>query len=198
MNLHPAVFLDRDGTLIEQVHHLIDPSKVRLIPGAAEAVIRLRATGYRIVLVTNQSVIGRGLLTEEGLDRVHAEMNKQLAARGTQVDGIYFCPVAPTVSDPRRVEHPDRKPGPGMLWRAAEEHRLDLSRSWMIGDAVSDVLAGRNAGVGGTIGVRTGYGAQLDTDDPAMDYLVDDLLAAAELITKLQTDRSGASDATRN
>lgn len=192
MNLCSAVFLDRDGTLIEQVHHLVDPSKVRLIPGAAEAVIRLRAAGYRIILVTNQSVIGRGLLTEEGLDRVHAEMNKQLAARGTQVDGIYFCPTAPTASDPRLVEHSDRKPGPGMLWRAAEEHQLDLSRSWMIGDAVSDVLAGRNAGVGGTLGVRTGYGAQLDVEDPAMDYLVDDLLAAADLILQLQTERSGA------
>ncbi len=182
MKLCPAVFLDRDGTLIEHVHHLVDPSQVRLIPGAAEAVIRLRAAGYQIVLVTNQSVIGRGFLTEEGLDRVHAEMNKQLAARGTQVDGIYFCPVAPTVSDPRLVDHPDRKPGPGMLLRAARELDLDLRQSWMVGDMVSDLLAGRNAGCKGSILVRTGHGQKQEGIEGHATYVATDLLEAAQWI----------------
>jgi histidinol-phosphate phosphatase family protein len=180
--MYPAVFLDRDGTLIEQVHHLVDPADVRLIDGAASAIARLREHGFRVIVVTNQSVIGRGMLDEQGLQRVHEEMNRQLEEAGTGVDGIYFCPLAPVVSDPRQIEHPDRKPGPGMLLKAARELGLDLTRSWMIGDMISDILAGRNAGVKGTIAVRTGYGQRLDETDPAIDYVVDDLAAAVEVI----------------
>jgi len=149
--LRPAVFLDRDGTIIEHVHHLTDPADVRLVPGAAEAIVALRLAGYACVVVTNQSVIGRGMLTEEGLRRVHDEMCRQLAERGAVLDGIYHCPIVPRTDDPTVVEHPDRKPGPGMLLRAARELGIDLSRSWMVGDSVSDILAGRNAGCRGTV-----------------------------------------------
>lgn len=192
--MHRAVFLDRDGTLIEQVHHLVDPSKVRLIPGAAHAIRRVQEHGFKVFVITNQSVIGRGLLDEPGLDRVHAEMNRQLAEFDALVDGIYFCPVAPRASGQRTIEHPDRKPGPGMLLRAATEHNLDLTRSWMVGDMISDLLAGRNAGVRGTIGVKTGYGGGLDPSEPAMDAHVEDLPAAIDYIllatnTQLETHR---------
>ena len=179
-----AAFLDRDGTVIELVHHLADPADVRLIPGAAATIARLNAAGLPVVIVTNQSVIGRGKLTEAGLAEIHAVMARQLAAEGARTDAIYHCPVAPTIKDPRVIEHPDRKPGPGMLLRAARELDLDLSRSVMVGDTLSDMLAGRNARVGATILVRTGYGARLDLPDPAIDYVTADMAEAGELIEK--------------
>ena len=124
----PAVFVDRDGTLIEHVHYLCDPALVRLLPGAAEALKSLRRAGFVVVLVTNQSAIGRGMLTENRLEQIHTEMRRQLAAYGATIDAIYFCPIAPDSDDRSLVEHPDRKPGPGMLLRAAADLQLDLDR----------------------------------------------------------------------
>lgn len=180
--MRTTVFLDRDGTLIEEENYLSDPAGVRLLPGAAAALRRLREAGFACVVVTNQSAIARGMLTEATLAEIHEEMERQLAAEGAALDGCYHCPVAPVGPDRRVVEHPDRKPGPGMLLRAARELDLDLASSWMVGDLISDLLAGRNAGVRGTILVRTGYGAQVDPADPAVDHVVDDLPAAAELV----------------
>ncbi|MBY0397516.1 MAG: HAD family hydrolase [Thermoleophilia bacterium] len=190
----PAVFLDRDGTIIEHVHYLRDPADVRLLPGAAEALRRLAEAGFARVVVTNQSAIARGMLTVEGLGRVHDEMNRQLAEAGASVDAIYFCPEAPAGDDRTAVESHDRKPGPGMLLRAAAEHGLDLAASWMIGDMISDILAGRNAGCRGSILVRTGAEsiaaeAALGPDDPA----VDDLIAAAALILSALARDGGAA-----
>ena len=142
----PAIFLDRDGTVIEHVHYLSDPALVRLLPGVAEALRRFRRAGFARVLVTNQSAIGRGMLTTEQLDQIHAEMNRQLAAHGATIDAIYYCPDAPVGDDLTMVENPERKPGPGMLLRAAADLQIDLGVSWMIGDLISDVLAGQNAG----------------------------------------------------
>jgi D-glycero-D-manno-heptose 1,7-bisphosphate phosphatase len=170
--------------LIELVHHLADPREVRLLPRSGEAVRLLRELGYLSVLVTNQSAIGRGLLTVEGLGAVQAEFDRQLSACGEKIDGFYFCPHMPLIKDPTVIEHPDRKPGPGMLLRAARELELDLSRSWMIGDTVSDMWAGRNAGCRGTILVRTGYGKDAPASAGA-DYVVEDVWAAAELIREL-------------
>ena len=99
-----------------------------------------------MVLVTNQSAIGRGMLTESRLDQIHAELNRQLGGGGVTIDGIYFCPDAPGGDDRTIVESSDRKPGPGMLLRAADDMGLDLGASWMVGDLISDVLAGLNAG----------------------------------------------------
>jgi D,D-heptose 1,7-bisphosphate phosphatase len=144
--LRPAVFFDRDGTLIEHVSYLSDPALVRLLPGATDTLKRLRRAGFAVVLVTNQSAIGRGMLTEERLDQIHTELNRQLAACGATIDGIYYCPAVPAGDDRTMVEHPDRKPGPGMLHRAAVDLKLDLAASWMVGDLISDVLAGLNAG----------------------------------------------------
>jgi histidinol-phosphate phosphatase family protein len=142
----PAIFLDRDGTLIEHVHYLRDPALVQLLPGAAEALKRFRRAGFTRVLVTNQSAIGRGMLTEERLGQIHTEMNRQLAAHGATIDAVYHCPDVPAGDDQTVVENPDRKPGPGMLLRAAADLKLDLGTSWMVGDLISDVLAGQNAG----------------------------------------------------
>lgn len=180
-----AAFLDRDGTVIELVHHLADPADVRLIPGVGAAVARLNAAGLPVVIVTNQSVIGRGKLTEAGLLQIHEVMGQQLAADGAHVDAIYHCPVAPRIKDPRVIEHPDRKPGPGMLLRAAADLDLDLSRSVMVGDTLSDMLAGRNAKTGATILVRTGYGDRLALPDPAIDYVMADMAEAGDIIEKI-------------
>jgi D-glycero-D-manno-heptose 1,7-bisphosphate phosphatase len=184
--MRPAVFLDRDGTLIELVHHLSLPSEVRLLPSAGPAVRSLRDRGYACVVVSNQSAIGRGKLTEAGLGEVHAELVRQLFEVGAELDGFYFSPLKPTVEDPTVIEHPDRKPGPGMLRRAASELGLDLGSSWMVGDAVSDILAGKNAGCKATILVRTGYGSRLAAEHAGhVEHVVDDVGSAARLILEL-------------
>lgn len=185
--MRPAVFLDRDGTIIELVDYLTDPAELVLIPGAARAIARLREAGYAVVVVTNQSAIGRGRLTEEGLAEIHRHLERELEAGGARLDGIYHCPLKPTVKDPRAIEHPDRKPGPGMLLRAARDLDLDLARSWMVGDNVADVLAGRNAGCAGSLLVETGYGARVAREEDlgaevfaALPEAVDWILARAQ------------------
>jgi D-glycero-D-manno-heptose 1,7-bisphosphate phosphatase len=182
----PAVFLDRDGTILEHVHYLADPRDVRLIPGAATAIRTLRAAGFVCVVVTNQSAIGRGMLTEARLGEIHDEMNRQLAIEQTAVDAIEFCPVVPIGDDLTSIEHVDRKPGPGMLYRAANSLDLDLDASWMVGDLISDVRAGINAGCRGSVLVRTGKESGEDAAPPGAEYYVaDDLVAAARLILAL-------------
>lgn len=179
-----AVFLDRDGTVIEHVHHLTNASDVRLIERAAEAIRQLQQANYACVIVTNQSVVGRGMLTLNGLDSVHEAMDRQLAEHGVSLDGLYFSSHVPTQKDPTVIEHPDRKPGPGMLQRAAAELGLDLARSWMIGDSISDIHAGRNAGCRGSILVRTGVGHRVSVKDDAIDFAASDLYDAAQYILK--------------
>lgn len=178
----PAVFLDRDGTLIEDAGYLADPAGIRLLPGVIAALHRLRAAGYALVIVTNQSGIGRGLLTVETVEAIHQELARQLDAAGTPLDAIYYCPIAPTTTDRATIEHPDRKPGPGMLQRGAQELHLDLAASWMIGDNLADALAGVNAGCRGVLLVRTGL--KSPDDDPLCRSfeIRDDLSAAVEWI----------------
>jgi D-glycero-D-manno-heptose 1,7-bisphosphate phosphatase len=188
----PAVFLDRDGTVIEHVHYLSDPSDVRLLPGAAGAIRRLRDAGFACVVVTNQSAIARGMITEADLDVIHGEMNRQLAAEGTAVDAIEFCPLAPAAADRTSIDHVDRKPGPGMLFRASDRLGLDLDASWMVGDMISDVLAGLNAGCRGSILVRCGKAP--DEADACLDLdyqTTADLAAAADLILADRSNPAG-------
>jgi histidinol-phosphate phosphatase family protein len=180
----PAVFLDRDGTLIRHVHYLADPAQVELLPGAAAAVARLRRAGYACVVVTNQSAIGRGIITEARLREIHIEMNRQLAEHGTALDGIYYCPEVPTGNDRSTAESLNRKPGPGMLRQAATDLNLELAESWMVGDLISDVMAGVNAGCRSIL-VASGQGVPADvTCQPASGcYLTaPDLTTAADQI----------------
>ena len=177
-----AVFLDRDGTLIEHVPYLSDPALVRVLPGVAEALKRLRRAGFALVLVTNQSAIGRGMLTEERLHQIHHELSRQLAASGATIDQIYYCPDAPVGEDRTVVENSDRKPGPGMLLRAASDLNLELSACWMVGDLISDVLAGFNAGCKSIL-VQSG---QTSTEEASVyagqSLIASDLGAAVDLI----------------
>jgi histidinol-phosphate phosphatase family protein len=188
MQPRPAVFLDRDGTLIEHVHYLSDPAHVRLLPGAALALTRLRRAGFVCVLVTNQSAIGRGMITEARLHEIHVEMNRQLAEQGTALDAIYYCPDAPAGLDRTVIENSRRKPGPGMLLQAATEIGLKLADSWMVGDLISDVIAGLNAGCRSIL-VASGQTtpSQLETHSPTSSYLTaTDFASAVEMILELQ------------
>lgn len=186
--MQPAVFFDRDGTIIEQVHYLNQVEQVRLLPGAAQTIDALRKLGFKIIVVTNQAVIGKGLLTVEGLHDIQAEFDRQLQAEGTFVDAWYYCPEVRTAPDRVSVDHPDRKPGPGMLLQAAREHNLDLSESWMVGDMLSDTLAGRNAGCRSTILVQTGLADPDDKDHSSVDHTVSDITAVPQLIRKAQQE----------
>ena len=185
-----AVFLDRDGTIIEQVHYLSDPDKVRLLPGAGEALRRLRDAGFALVAITNQSAIGRGLITVEQYVAVNDAMNRQLTAEGVTLDAIYYCPEAPIGEDRTAITHGDRKPGPGMLIRASKDLGLDLKSSWMVGDMISDALAGINAGCQGSLLVETGKGiTEEDARLAEGAEIVADLPAAADKILESSAGR---------
>ena len=143
--LRPAAFLDRDGTLIEDEHYLSDPTRVRLRPGAGRAVARLNAAGLRVVIVTNQSGIARGLFSEADYARVRDQVLAVLAAEGAAVDATYHCPHHPEHGGPCAC----RKPGVALFQRAASEHAIDLARSAYVGDKLRDVQpAARFGGLG--------------------------------------------------
>jgi D-glycero-D-manno-heptose 1,7-bisphosphate phosphatase len=190
-SLRAAAFLDRDGTIVEHVPDLLEPSQLRLLPGAAEAIALLRNAGLPCIVVTNQSALGRGILAEPALAELHSELDRQLSATdpGAIIDAYYCCPVVGLSSDRTLIEHPDRKPGPGLLQRAARDHGIDLAASWMVGDSIRDLLAGQHAGCRGSVLVRTGWGERfLDRRD---DYAVvcDDLRQAAHWILSQDTGR---------
>jgi len=151
-----AVFFDRDGTLIRHVHYLADPAEVALLPDAGASLKRLRECGYRAIVVTNQSALGRGLFTEADYRAVNEAMCKKLAAENAVIDAIYASPDVPKENGRLSVEYRNRKPGPGMLEQAAIDYGLDISQCWMVGDMISDVLAGHNAGCRGSVLAGTG------------------------------------------
>ena len=170
MNAERAVFLDRDGTLMEEVHYCGDPALVRVYPGVAEALRKLRQAGFRRFIVTNQSGIGRGLITEAQYRAVQDELLRQLGPEA--VDADYFCPDPPWLASPRR------KPEPGMVMEAAAAYDIDLARSYFIGDKADDIECGRRAGVR-TILVLTGYGAQQNC---SADFVASDFAQAAQFV----------------
>ena len=144
---HPAIFLDRDDTLIEDPGYINNPGQVHLLPHAAETLIELRRLGYRLVVVTNQSAVARGIVTEEGLAEIHDRLIELLHREGAGVDAIYYCPYHPNGIVPEYRRDSDlRKPNPGMLLLAADEMDLDLERSWMLGNSYRDIAAGQRAG----------------------------------------------------
>jgi D-glycero-D-manno-heptose 1,7-bisphosphate phosphatase len=172
--------VDRDGTINEERHHLREPDELALIPGAAEALIRLREDlGLGIVVVTNQAEIGRGNLSLETLDRIHERLLELLAAAGASVDGIEVCPHRPEDACDCR------KPEPGMARAAAAHFGFDLADSFVIGDHASDMGLGRGIGAT-TVFVRTGHGVQeADAAAPLADHVADDLAGAVAIIAGL-------------
>jgi D-glycero-D-manno-heptose 1,7-bisphosphate phosphatase len=155
-----AVFLDRDGTINEEVGYLDRPEKLKLIPGAAEAIHLINASGMKAILVTNQSGVARGFFDEADVGAVHARLRELLLAEGGFLDGIYFCPHHPTEGRGRYLLSCDcRKPAPGLLIQAAAEFNIDPAGSYMVGDTLKDIEAGERVGARGVL-VRTGYGAE--------------------------------------
>ncbi len=180
MNGKPSVFLDRDGTLNEEVDYLHNPDELRLIPGAAQAVAKLNARGVPVVVVTNQSGIGRGYYGFDDFNRVMARMTELLAEAGAHLDAVYVSPHHEKGQGAfAHPDHPERKPNAGMLTRAALEHGLDITNSWMIGDKESDLEAGRRAGCRVAL-VRTGYG--VDVDGSLADLVAENLQEAVRRI----------------
>ncbi len=170
----PAVFVDRDGTIMENVDYCSDPKEVRIFRGIPEALRRLKSNGFKLIIITNQSGIGRGFFTIRQYRAVEAEVLRQLG--DGLIDASYFCPDVPG-------QHSSyRKPAPGMILQAAREHRIDLSRSFFIGDKEIDAECGRNAGVR-TIRVQTGV--ERDPTGSIADWVAPDLADAAKIILNL-------------
>ncbi len=170
-----AFFLDRDGVINVECDYLHDPEQVVLIPGTADALKQIRAAGFLAVVVTNQSGIARGMYSEADTHAVHRRINELLGKEDAQIDAFYLCPHHPGYSG----ECSCRKPAPGMLLAAARDLQIDLSRSFMVGDRISDLAAGKNAGCRNSYLVRTGYGSNLVEEAAAAGFPVADDLQSA-------------------
>ena len=179
----PAVFLDRDGTIVEDPGFLHEPGKVKLLPGAAAAIKQLHEHGFLVVLVTNQSGIARGLYTVADYEAVQRQLGALLAASGARLDAAYFCPHHPRFTGPCEC----RKPGVKLFRDAATDLNMDLSRSWWVGDRLSDVQPAATLGVGGhAILVATGEGNLHQGQARALEVtVVADLAEAAAEIVRL-------------
>jgi D-glycero-D-manno-heptose 1,7-bisphosphate phosphatase len=173
-----AVFLDRDGTIIEDVAYLRDREQVRLLPGAANAIKRLNASGFLAIVVTNQSGIARGLLSRNDYRLTERRLDELLAQDGARLDAHYFCPHLPELTGPCDC----RKPGALLYRQAAEQFHIDLGRSWWVGDRMRDVLPADTLGGRGIL-VLTGAGQAEAADEKAGKFpQARDLAAAVELI----------------
>lgn len=166
-----AVFLDRDGTIMRDVDYCGNPADVAVFEGVGDALLRLKRGGFKVIVITNQSGIGRGYFGEKEYRVVEREVERQLG--NGAVDATYFCADLPDSASARR------KPEPGMIWEAQREHNLDLRRSFFIGDKATDIDCGKNAGLR-TILVETGYGKNATDCEP--DHIVRDVIEAAEII----------------
>jgi D-glycero-D-manno-heptose 1,7-bisphosphate phosphatase len=177
--MNRAVFLDRDGTLIAEINYLRRPEDVVILPATPVGLKRLGAAGFKLFIVSNQSGVGRGYFTLADVERVNEHLCRELSRAGVRFEKIYIAPEPP--DQPGR----GRKPSPQFLFDARDEFDLDLSQSFMIGDKVSDLECGWNAGVQKSILVRTGYGAELErteVDQLTRAAIVDDLKGAADWI----------------
>ena len=169
--LSAAAFIDRDGTIIEDADYCSNPKQVKIFPGVREALLSLKSQGFKLIIITNQSGIGRRLFTVDQYRAVEAEVLRQLG--DGLIDATYFCPDVPG----QHSSH--RKPSPGMVLQAKREHQVDLARSFFIGDKEIDVECGRNAGVR-TIRVQTGF--DRDLTGSTADWIAEDFPAAARII----------------
>jgi D-glycero-D-manno-heptose 1,7-bisphosphate phosphatase len=187
-----AVFLDRDGTLMEDVDYLSAIDQVALFPWTVDALRLLTRAGFLTVVVTNQSGIARGLLTEDFVRDTHEELSRRLARGGARIDAFYFCPHHPEAAIERyRRRCRCRKPEPGMLEDAARDLSIDVSRSWMVGDRWIDVAAG-NAGGAGAVLVTSGYAGRVSEQPPPgvrADAILNNLMEAVAWILPRSTSR---------
>lgn len=190
-----AVFIDRDGTISEEVGYVNHVSRLKLLKNTAAAIKLFNESGIFTVVATNQAGVARGYFDEPMILRVHEKMQMDLAREGARIDAIYYCPHHPSVGpEAYRVDCNCRKPKPGMILQARDEHDIDLARSYMVGDKISDVVFGKKLGLTSVM-VLTGYGLgeyehQRQDWKVTPDYLAEDLLAAAHFIIKDVRNRS--------
>ena len=190
-----AVFLDRDGTINEEREYLHRVEEFAFIPGVPEAIRRLKEAGFLVIVVTNQSGVGRGYYDEAALCVLHRHLDAELARSGTAIDAYYFCPHHPRHAEgDYRRECSCRKPLPGMLLQAAADFGIDLAASYMVGDKLADVEAGLAAGCRPIL-VRTGYGAAEESRLPAGVSCHDDLPAAVTALLAAEEAGGGAPGA---
>jgi D-glycero-D-manno-heptose 1,7-bisphosphate phosphatase len=182
-----AVFMDRDGTISEEIGYVNHPSRYRVFAYSAEAVRLLNEAGWLAILVTNQAGVARGYFTEELIGEVHEVLKRELSERGAQLDAIYYCAHHPSVGEsPYRFDCDCRKPKPGLIRRAAADFDIDLKQSWMVGDRYSDIELARNARVHPAF-VLSGYGRgeweyQRATWKHEPEVVAEDLLEAVKKI----------------
>lgn len=182
-----AIFLDRDGTLVDELGFLRRPEDLRLLPRAAQGVRAFNSAGWRAIVVTNQSGLARGLFTPADLAAVHARLEEELAREGARLDAILHCPHHPDEgAPPLRAPCACRKPEPGLMLEAAERFGLELGACWIVGDSLRDLEAGKRAGLAGELLVLTGKGpeelARLTEEERVLLRTEPDLLAAAHAI----------------
>ena len=183
-----AVFMDRDGTISEEVGYINHPSRFRLFPYAKQAIKLLNDNGWLAVVITNQAGVARGYFPEAMIEAVHQNLEEELRGEGARVDGIYYCAHHPSVGEPPYRQDCDcRKPKPGLINQAAKDLDIELEQSWMIGDRYSDIELAHNAGIRAAL-VLSGYGRgewenQRDEWKYQPDLIADDLLNAVASIT---------------
>jgi D-glycero-D-manno-heptose 1,7-bisphosphate phosphatase len=182
-----AVFIDRDGTISEEVGYINHASRFRLFPYSSAAIKLLRESGWLAIVITNQAGVARGYFSEDMIQTVHERMTKELERDGAKLDAVYYCAHHPSVGEPPyRFDCDCRKPKPGLISRAAQDFDIDLAESWMVGDRYSDLELARNAGVKSMF-VMSGYGRgewehQRATWDQQPDLVAENLLEAVRLI----------------
>ena len=180
-----AIFLDRDDTLIEDPGYISSPEQVKLLDGVAEALIELKSLGYKLIVVTNQSAVARGIVTEKVLGEIHKRLEQLLAEKMAFLDRIYYCPYHPDgVVAKYRKESDFRKPNPGMLLRAAEEMDIDLGQSWCVGNSISDMEAGLRAGCKTILIDLPSHQQQLEPGQPRPDYKAVNIKETVNIIKK--------------
>jgi D-glycero-D-manno-heptose 1,7-bisphosphate phosphatase len=183
--VNKAVFLDRDGTIVEDIGYLNSPEQLKFIPGSIEAIKKLNEAGYKVVVITNQAGVARGLITEDMLQTIDKTLHKWILNGGAHLDGIYYCPHHPDHGVyPYKQVCECRKPHPGLLKRAHRDLEIDLARSFMIGDKATDVEAGKRAGTK-TVFVRSGRGKEEEKKiDGEPNHIAKDLSDAVNWLLK--------------
>jgi len=201
--VNKAVFLDRDGTILKEIEgtspetlgYLINVQQVELIPGAAEAIELARNIGYKTIIITNQSAIARGLLTENDLEKIHSKMYRLLKEQNPRaiIDGLFYSPYYKEgIIEKYSIDSPQRKPDIGMILDAQKKHDIDLSKSYMLGDAYSDIKCGNNAGLNNIL-VMTGYGKiayrKCLDENLKINFIASNLLEAVHYIQEIDAKK---------